>query len=181
MTKICERLNSASKVLSAVVALTVFGAVPVSAQAAANGFSLGLAGGFARPSSSSSPFNSTNLGYYVLGTLETPSLFRVFRPRIDGFYADWGEHVSSLTGNLLFIPVAGKRVAPYILAGAGAYAAPGSAVKAGWTLGAGLRLPGELRTITIESRAHVFLKDRPQDNSQRWRYLFTPIGLGIQF
>ncbi|MFL5465219.1 MAG: hypothetical protein ACJ78R_11010 [Gemmatimonadaceae bacterium] len=161
---------------------TGFATIPASAQQAADGFSLGLAGGFAR--GPSSPFYSNSFGYYMQTDLEFPSVLRVFRPRIDGLLAEWdGGRIEALTANVLFTPIAGKRVAPYVLAGAGAYALSG--VKAGWTLGAGLRLPGELRSITIESRVHSFLRGRqnppPYDVGGRWRYLWTPIGLGIQF
>jgi hypothetical protein len=120
-------------------------------------------------------------------TLEFPSPVRFVRPRADLFFADWGGgHVTALTANLLLAPISGKRVAPYALAGAGAYTQGGSAVKAGWTLGLGLRLPGELRAVTVESRVHAFLRAQrnvlPYDDmGSRWRYVVTPIGLGIQF
>ena len=162
------------------------------AQTTTDGFSLGLTSGFAQ--GPASPFSSSSLGYYVLPTLEFPSFMRVFRPRVDGLFADWGAgRATALTGNLLFTPISGKRVAPYLLAGAGAYAMPGAGVKAGWTLGAGLRLPSALRAITIESRVHAFLRARPRDGfidtplgrvwapEGRWGYIWAPIGLGIQF
>ena len=162
----------------------VLGAMPLGAQTRANDFSLGLGGGFAR--GSTSPFNSTNFGYYVLSTLEFPSPLRAFRPRADLLFADWGEHVTALTANVIVNPITGRRVSPYLLAGAGAYSMPGSAIKPGWTLGAGLRLPGDLRAITIESRVHAFLRGSQQNlpasgTDSRWRYVWAPIGLGIQF
>ena len=171
--------------------VTVLGASPVSAQGTSDGFSVGLAGGFAR--GPTSIYSSSNLGYYVLTNLEFPSQLRFFRPRVDGLFADWGgAQMEALTANVLFTPVLGKRVAPYALVGAGAYSTGGAAVKAGWTLGAGLRLPGDLRAITVETRIHAFLGPSRQDfnpyqNSTisgptgRWRYVFAPIGLGIQF
>ena len=154
-------------------AATLFLAAPASAQAGANGFSFGVGGGFARASS---------FGYYVLSTLELPSPVHVLRPRADLFFADWGQHVTGLTANVLVTPLSGKRLAPYALAGAGAYSMPGTIVKAGWTLGVGLRLPGEARSVTIESRMHAYLRGNgPEFGSSRWRYLYAPIGLGIQF
>jgi len=184
MVKKHRRLRSVVGLGLALVAIAVFGAIPASAQIAANGFSVGLAGGFAR--GSASPFSSSTIGYYVLSTLEFPSPVRVVRPRADVFFADWGGgHVTALTASVLLTPVSGRRVAPYALAGAGAYTMAGSAVKAGWTLGAGLRLPGELRALTVESRVHAFLRANrdvpPYDVGSRWRYVWAPIGLGIQF
>ncbi len=145
---------------------------------------MGLAGGFSR--AASTPSNPSMIGYYVLTALEFPSPVQVFRLRADGLFADWGGgHVTGLTANALFIPISGRRVLPYALVGAGAYTTAGSAVKAGWTLGAGLRLPGQLRAIMLESRLHTFLRaDRrdvpPNGVENRWRYVFTPIGLGVQ-
>lgn len=169
----------------ALMAAGVIGASPASAQAAAEeGFSLGIGGGFSK--GPSAPYGSS-IGYHLLGTLEFPSPVRAFRLRTDGLFADWGAgRLSALTGNLLFTPVSGKRVAPYVLAGAGAYASPGTGIMPGWTLGAGLRLPGELRSIILESRMHVFRTDgsniyRPYDLEDRWRYVITPIGFAIQF
>lgn len=177
-----RRLRSVGGLGLVLLATAVFGANPASAQTVADGFSVGLGGGFAR--GSSSPLSSSTIGYYVLTNLEFPSPVRVFRPRADVFFAEWGgEHVTALTANVLFTPVSGRLVAPYALAGAGAYSMPGSAVRAGWTLGAGLRLPGELRALTVESRVHAYLRANGQGipPESRWRYLFAPIGLGIQF
>jgi hypothetical protein len=94
--------------------------------------------------------------------------------------------VTSLTANVLFTPISGKRVAPYVLAGAGGYASQGSGIKPGWTLGGGLRLPGELRSIILESRMHVFRAHERtfpglMGMQNDWQYLFTPIGFAIQF
>jgi hypothetical protein len=184
MGKTHSSLRSVGGASLALIAAAVFGAVSASAQTAEDGFSVGLAGGFAR--GSASPFSSSAIGYYVLSTLEFPSPVQVVRPRADVFFADWGGgRVTALTANLLLTPISGRRVAPYALAGAGAYAMPGSGVKAGWTVGAGLRLPGELRTLTVESRVHAFLRANrnvpPYDVGSRWGYVWAPIGLGIQF
>lgn len=169
----------------ALVAAVVFGAAPASAQAAQDGFSIGLAGGFVR--GSESPFSNNTIGYYALGNVELPRLFRVFRPRVDGMFADWGsERLESLTANVLFTPVSGRKVAPYLIAGAGAYTGQGK-VNPGWNLGAGLRLPGELRALTVETRLHV-IRRTPQSfpnivgySEGRWRTVWAPIGFGIQF
>lgn len=165
-------LKAINSVLS-VVAGTLFLVAPASAQVGSSGFSLGVGGGFARASS---------MGYYMLSTLEFPSPFRVLRPRADVFFADWGEHVTAVTANVLVTPFSAKSVAPYALAGAGAYSEPGSNPKSGWTLGLGLRLPGQFRSVVIESQMHGYLLGHvPEPGSSRWRYLFKPIGLVLQF
>jgi len=157
----------------------------LSAQTADDGFSLGLGGGFAKGFTAPSIASRGGIGYYMQSTLEMPSPFRVLRPRADFVFADWGSQMLGLTGNLLFSPLSGKRVAPYLLAGAGAYTVEGARVKSGWTLGLGLRLPGEARSITVESRVHSFLRASPDpfpyDTGNRWRTVWAPIGLGIQF
>lgn len=168
----------------AMTAAVVLGGSSAFAQAGAEGFSPGIGGGFSR--GPSSPYGSS-IGYHLLGTLELPSPTRFFRLRTDGLFAEWGAgRVTSLTGNVVFTPIAGKRVAPYVLAGAGGYASQGSGIDPGWTLGAGLRLPGELRSIVLESRMHVFrAHERPfpgvMATGKNWQYLFTPIGFAIQF
>jgi len=172
---------------SAMIAAVVLWGIPAFAQAGAEGFSLGIGGGFSR--ASSSPYGSSTIGYHLLGTLEFPSPTRFLRLRTDGLFAEWGAgRLTSLTGNVLFTPIAGKRVAPYVLAGAGGYASQGLGINPGWTLGAGLRLPGELRSIILESRMHVFrAHERPfpgvvdTGTGKNWQYLFTPIGFAIQF
>src|SRR5256885_7021156 len=135
-----------------------------SGEAGATGFSLGLSSGFVRASEAGESliiggipqFEPGGFGYYMQTTLEMPSPLRVIRPRADLFFADWGQHLTALTGNLVLTPFSSKKVAPYLLAGAGAYSMSGVAVKSGWTLGAGLRLPGEKWSVTIESRIHAF-------------------------
>jgi hypothetical protein len=170
--------------LALAIAVTT-GAGPASAQGPAEGFSLGLAGGFSR--GPSSPFNSSRIGYHALATLEFPSPVPRFRLRTDALFADWGGgHVSALTANVLVTPISGRRVAPYVLAGGGAYTTGGSEVRAGWTLGAGLRLPGDMHSITIESRLHTFRAGwrnslPPYAVEPGWRAVWTPLGLGIQF
>jgi hypothetical protein len=170
-----------------VAAATLFLAPPASAQTGSDGFSFGIGGGFARGSGSlvgprTSPPEPGGLGYYVISTLELPSPVRFVRPRADLFFADWGQHVTGLTANVLVTPLSGNRLAPYALAGGGAYKMPGSNPKSGWTLGLGLRLPGELRSVTVESRMHAYLRGRGSEfESSRWRYLWAPIGLGVQF
>jgi hypothetical protein len=170
-----------------IAAATLLPAATASGQATSNGFSFGIGGGFASGSGSSagprtSAPDAGGFGYYVLSALELPEPVRFLRPRVDLFFADWGQRVTGLTANVLVSPVRGKRLAPYALAGAGAYKMYASSPKSGWTLGVGLRIPGELRSITVESRVHAYLRGRGSEfESDRWRYLWAPIGLGVQF
>ncbi|MFL5483258.1 MAG: hypothetical protein ACJ8AK_13845 [Gemmatimonadaceae bacterium] len=176
-------------VFSLVVALCVLPNA-VRAQAGDSGFSLGLSSGFVRASDAGLPliiggvpqFEPGGFGYYMQTTLTMPSPLRMIRPRADLLFADWGQHLTALTGNLVFTPISSKKVAPYLLAGAGAYGMQGAGVKAGWTLGAGLRLPGEKWSVTIESRVHAFIRANAwPEGSKRSRSVFMPIGLGIHF
>ena len=155
-------------------------ASPAPAQQAPRPSSLGMAGGVARISG--------DMGYHALAPLEVRTPLRPLRLRADGMFAQWSggsdERVSALTANLLVDPLPRARVSPYALAGAGGYLAPGATVRSGWTLGAGLRLPGH--AVFVESRLHGYLRDQSLPTpitatSSRWRYLWTPLSLGIQF
>lgn len=176
------------KVLS-VVAGTLFLAASAAAQGGSSGFSLGVGGGFAQAP-------DQGVGYTVLSTLEFPSPFSVLRPRADVFYSNWGSwpNVAGVTGNVLLTPFSTTRVAPYFLAGVGAYLEEGSNPKAGATFGFGLRLPGQLRSVVIESQAHVYLLDHPRGQIYAYtlegpqygsikhsRAIWKPIGITIQF
>lgn len=170
---------------------TVCGAALFAASAAAQGstgFSLGLGGGFAKS-------NDLGLGYELTSTFEVPSPFNIVRPRFDLLYADFsdGPNLVALSANALVTPFSGPRVAPYLLLGMGAYLEETSRPpKFGGSLGLGLRLPGQFRSVGIESQLHVYLlADRwsAYQGSQpiadpsftRNRLLWKPIGVTIQF
>ncbi|MFL5596757.1 MAG: hypothetical protein ACJ77S_04790 [Gemmatimonadaceae bacterium] len=171
------------------VALTLLFSASASAQGS-SGFSLGVGGGFARS-------NNLGLGYEVTSTLEVPSLFGAVRPRFDLLLADYsdGPNLVALSANALVTPFASPRVAPYLLLGMGAYIEETSRPpKFGGSLGAGLRLPGQFRSVVIESQLHLYLlADRwaayQGPNSQqvvdpslsRNRMFWKPIGITIQF
>jgi hypothetical protein len=177
-------------ILSA-VAGTVLLAASAAAQGGSSGFSLGVGGGFAQA--------DQGVGYTVLSTLEFPSPVRMLRPRADVFYANWGRwpNVAGVTGNVLLTPFATGSVAPYVLIGVGAYLEEDSNPKAGATLGFGLRLPGALRSVVIESQAHVYRLEQPRGSVsaisttqgpiidaasiKRNRVIWKPLGLAIQF
>jgi hypothetical protein len=170
-----------------VVAASVLLAAPASAQGS-SGFSLGVGSGFAQA--------SQGVGSTLLSTLEFPSPFSMVRPRVDAFYSNWGRwpNVAGFTGNLLLTPFSSARVAPYLLAGAGAYIEEDSNPKAGATFGFGLRLPGQFRSVVIESQAHVYRLAQPRVGDRdappgaiddrglrRNRIIWKPIGITIQF
>jgi hypothetical protein len=153
-----------------------------------SGFSFGVGGGFAQA--------VEGVGYTILSTLESPSPFRIIRPRADVFFANWagGPHVTGVTGNVLLMPFTSTRVEPYLLVGGGMYVEEGAKPKTGATLGLGLRLPGALRTVVIESQVQVYLLNErrgPWDappgaviepsQYRRTRNIWKPIGLTIQF
>jgi len=170
-----------------VVAGTVFLAASATAQGGSSGFSLGVGGGFAQA--------DQGVGYTVLSTLEFPSPVRMLRPRADVFYSNWGRwpNVAGVTGNVLLTPFSTTRVAPYLLAGVGAYLEEDSKAKAGATFGLGLRLPGALRSVVIESQAHVYRLEQPRGptdippgasndwSTRRNRVIWKPLGMAIQF
>jgi hypothetical protein len=171
-----------------VVAGTVFLAASATAQGGgSSGFSLGVGGGFAQA--------DQGVGYTLLSTLEFPSPVRMLRPRADLFYSNWGRwpNVAGVTGNVLLTPFSTTRVAPYLLAGLGAYLEEDSKPKAGATIGLGLRLPGQLRSVVIESQAHVYRLEQPRGPTdippgavndlgvRRNRVIWKPLGVTIQF
>jgi len=107
---------------------------------------------------------------------------------------DRGPNLVALTANALVTPFSSPRVAPYLLAGVGAYIEETSRPpKFGGTLGLGLRLPGQLRSVVIESQVHVYLLADPfqsassqgvvvtDGRSSRNRLIWKPIGVTIQF
>jgi hypothetical protein len=173
-----------------VLAGSVFLAASASAQQGSSGFSLGVGGGFARS-------NDLGLGYQLTSTLELPSPVSGVRPRFDLLLADFdrGPNLVAVSANALISPFSGPRVAPYLIAGVGAYMEETSRPpKFGGSLGLGLRLPGELRSIVIESQLHVYLlADRwaayqgpysqlvADPSFSRNRILWKPIGITIQF
>ncbi|HET9637097.1 MAG TPA: hypothetical protein VFP26_14305 [Gemmatimonadaceae bacterium] len=174
-----------------VVAATALLAAFAGAQEGQGGFSLGVGAGFAQA--------DQGVGYTLLSTLEFPSPVQMLRPRADLFYSNWGRwpNVAGLTGNLLLTPFSTRKVAPYLLVGAGAYLEEDSNPKAGATLGLGLRLPGGLRSVVIESQAHVYRLESPRGtpyaisptqgpifdpgSAKRNRVIWKPLGLTIQF
>jgi hypothetical protein len=176
-------------VLAAIAGILLL-AASASAQQGSSGFSLGVGGGFARS-------NDLGLGYELTSTLEFPSPVSVVRPRLDLTLADFdrGPNLVALSANALVTPFSSAKVAPYLLAGVGAYVEETSRPpKFGGSLGLGLRLPGQLRSVAIESLLHVYLLADPWaayqgPNSQlvvdpliaRSRIFWKPIGITIQF
>jgi hypothetical protein len=176
------------RTILSVVAGTLFLAASATAQGgSSSGFSLGVGGGFAQA--------DQGIGYILLSTLEFPSPVRMLRPRADVFYSNWGRwpNVAGVTGNVLLTPFSTTSAAPYLLVGAGAYLEERSKPKAGATFGVGLRLPGALRSVVIESQAHVYRLVQPRGPTgippgasndfgvSRNRVIWKPLGVTIQF
>jgi hypothetical protein len=129
------------RAIFSVIAGALFLAASASAQQGSSGFSLGVGGGFAKS-------NDLGLGYELTSTLELPSPVSALRPRFDLVVADFdrGPNLVGLSANALVTPSSTARVAPYLLAGVGAYMEETSRPpKFGGSLGLGLRLPGQLR------------------------------------
>jgi hypothetical protein len=176
------------RVILSAVSGTLFLAASAAAQGGSSGFSVGVGGGFAQAP-------DQGIGYTVFSTIEFPSPFSVLRPRADVFFANWGTspHVTGVTANVLVTPFATRSVAPYALVGAGAYIEEEAKPKAGATVGLGLRLPGALRSVVIESQMHIYLLDHPRaalyvppgavdpGDIKRARAIWKPIGLAVQF
>jgi hypothetical protein len=178
------------RTIFSVMAGALFFAASAAAQQRSSGFSLGVGGGFARS-------NNLGLGYELTSTFELPSPVRGLRPRFDLVLADFdrGPSLVALSANALVTPFSSAGVAPYLLAGVGAYMEETSRPpKFGGTLGLGLRLPGQLRSVVIESQVHLYLLADPWAEFQsatsqgvvtgptsRNRILWKPIGITIQF
>jgi hypothetical protein len=178
------------RTIFSMVAGALFLAATAAAQQGSSGFSLGVGGGFARS-------NNLGLGYELTSTLELPSPVSAVRPRFDLVLADFdrGPNLVALSANALVTPFASASVAPYLLAGVGAYVEETSRPpKFGGTLGLGLRLPGQLRSVVIESQVHLYLLADPWAEFQsassqgvmtgptsRNRILWKPIGITVQF
>jgi hypothetical protein len=172
-----------------VVAGTFFLVAPAGAQGRSSGFSLGVGGGFAQAP-------DQGVGYTVFSMLEFPSPVSVLRPRVDALFSNWAQspYLTAVTANVLLTPFAERRVAPYLLVGAGAYTEEDSRTQAGFTVGLGLRLPGTLRSVVIESQMHMYRLEHPRaglyippgaiieaSDIKRNRAVFKPIGIGFQF
>lgn len=178
------------RTIFSVLAGVLFLAASADAQQGSSGFSLGVGGGFARS-------NNLGLGYELTSTLELPSPVSALRPRFDLVFAEFdrGPSLVALSANALVTPFSSAKVAPYLLAGVGAYMEETSRPpKFGGQLGLGLRLPGQLRSVALESQLHVYLLADPWaayqgPNSQlvvnpfisRSRLMWKPIGITIQF
>jgi hypothetical protein len=178
-----------TRAIFSVVAATVLLAASAAAQQGASGFSLGVGGGFAQAP-------DQGIGYTVFSTLEFPSPVSFLRPRVDAFLSNWAQspYLTAITANVLLTPFATKSVAPYLLVGGGAYTEEGSRTQPGFTVGLGLRLPGLLRSVVVESQMHMYRLEHPRaglyippgaiiepSQIKRNRAVFKPIGIAVQF
>lgn len=153
-----------------------------------------IGGGFAE----NPPFGgggAGSIGYAATAAVEVRAPLSVFRLRGEGLFASWGndQRVSAVTASVLAQAPVRWRAAPYLLAGAGGYAASrsGGSLERGWTLGAGVRIPVGRQGVLVESRIHALLVS--ESSLQRagvstldvhntpWQYTFTPLTFAIQF
>lgn len=141
---------------------------------------------------STSAVSPGGIGYQFQASLESRPILRVLSLRADGVFADWGpDRMTALTANAVLMPIPRLPVAPYLMAGGGAYTGPGQGIEPGWTVGAGLRVRTSARmAISLESRVHVHRDARynrivpvPQAlwGTQPYRYVWQPFSLGVRF
>jgi hypothetical protein len=161
------------KLLSAVAAAIMFGALPVSGQqqeATERPFSFGFGVGAAgRPGG--------GIGSLGLIVLEFEAPWRNASVRLDGSVTSWagnisGGRVTSLTSNLVYSRQIGV-FAPYVLGGVGGYAQSGVGASFGVNAGVGSKASlGRLQPF-IELREHVWSADRTRRA--------TPLTIGLMF
>jgi long-subunit fatty acid transport protein len=153
----------------------------------------GVSAGFSR-ASDGAVFTSGGLGYQMQASVESRPVLRVLSGRADAVFADWGpDRMAALTASAVLLPVPRVAVAPYLLAGGGAYTGPGQDVQPGWTVGAGFRVRTSARTaVSIESRVHAHRDGRRfnyavpvqpelQGLLGRYRYVWQPLSVGVRF
>jgi hypothetical protein len=175
----CARVTLA---VTAVVALTTRPAL--AQQNTERPFTFGAAAGLARAS------NET--GFHAAATIDLRTPVSALRLRAEGLYANWGgvgvNRFSSILASAVVSPFPHAKVSPYAIAGAGGYANFGDGMRAGWSLGLGVRLPTATHLL-VESRVHAFTwngSDLPLGHpayttSDKWKYVWLPLGFGIRF
>jgi hypothetical protein len=160
----CARVTLA---VTAVVALTTRPAL--AQQNTERPFTFGAAAGLARAS------NET--GFHAAATIDLRTPVSALRLRF-----------SSILASAVVSPFPHAKVSPYAIAGAGGYANFGDGMRAGWSLGLGVRLPTATHLL-VESRVHAFTwngSDLPLGHpayttSDKWKYVWLPLGFGIRF
>lgn len=143
----------------------------------------GASGGFSQMSG--------GVGYQVQASLESRPLLRRLSVRTDGMFADWGAaQLAAFTANAVLLPFPRLAVAPYLMAGGGAYNQFHFGAQPGWTVGAGLRMRTSGRiAVTLESRMHAYRDPRYTQiigpNSLRttepYQYVWQPLSVGVRF
>ena len=153
-------------ILAAVTFAILTGATPLPAQ---RPVTVGVAAGGSLPQGRFG--DGADAGWHALGTLALGNPAHPLGLRVDGAYNRFGaggeagglsQTVSSATLNPTYrLPSAGRPVAPYLMAGAGAYHldcsgddACGGTTRFGWNAGVGTRFVGLGLRGFVEARFH---------------------------
>jgi hypothetical protein len=160
--------------------------------AAARLFLFSVGGGFAK--ASSTPLNTTTLGYTLQATAALRTPIPLLRIRADGIFSEPGAtRVSAFTGSAVLSAPARWAAAPYLMAGGGAYAEQGGRMSAGWNFGAGISVAtGGGTRLFMESRIHAYrdpLRGQPyivpfgatSATHAAYSYLYQPLTFGFRF
>ena len=152
-------------------------------------FSLG--GGFAK--ASSTPRSNSTQGYSLQATASLRTPIPLLRLRADGLFGDAGvTQLKAFTGSALLSAPNRWAVAPYVMAGGGAYAEQGDRMTAGWNVGAGFSVEmGRKTRLFMEARMHAYrdpFYGQPyivpggvvNDRHPKYSYLYQPLTFGFR-
>lgn len=174
-----------ARVTFGVTAVIALATRPASAQQGTQRpFAIGVGTGLAQ--------SSGETGFHASATIDLRTPVSPLRLRVEGLYANWGgvgvNRFSSILASAILSPFPQATVSPYAIAGAGGYANYGDGMRAGWSLGLGVRLPNATHLL-VESRVHAFpwngsdlpLGHPAYTTSDKWKYVWMPFSLGIRF
>lgn len=136
-------------------------------------FSFIAATGFARENA---------IGYHGLIGVETRTPSRHLRLRAEGLITDFGRfgQTNTVLGVTTITSLLTRPATPYLLAGAAT--AQNGGFQRGWSLGLGWRFPLGQRIMFVESRMYSIHNPRRSGLiGNEWRYLYTPVSLGLRF
>jgi hypothetical protein len=145
---------------------------------------ISVAGGLVRASGET--------GFHASASINVRTPLRPLSLRAEGLHAEWGgvgvTGFNSILASAVVSPFANASVAPYVVAGAGGYWGFGDRTRAGWSVGLGVRLPTATHLL-LESRVHSFTYDGSdlplghpgRTTSDKWKYAWLPVSLGIRF
>lgn len=186
-----KRKNGGSMVaMGARVALAVIAAIAfttgsaIAQQNTKRPLTISVAGGLA--------IASGETGFHASAAVNFRTPVSPLRLRVEGLRAEWGgvgvTRFSSILASAIVSPFPHARVAPYAIAGAGGYWDFGNRTRAGCSFGLGIRFPDATHFL-LESRVHAFPHDGSDlplghpgyTTSDKWKYAWLPVSLGIRF